>query len=191
MCCGGEVLRDGRCYSIMINFGAAGLSMSKTGLGIAGLFAVVISFVITFWSLTDNHRLNWNVTDEVTLAAAAAAAGYRTSADMGGNVDTLVRLDTQKVIANGWAADTAGDGSPLTLNAFARGSNIAVFWTDGARPDITAGFIANYPKANPDRVRNTKFITTFSCTAGAKLLVVVTSTNKRYAWLKPHSLVCP
>ena len=98
---------------------------------VGGLVVLVGSFLITNWILSRNEGLNWKFTDEASLAAAAKTAGYHSSKDLGGHVDTIVPIGDGKVRATGWAADISGDGSPITLNAFVNGRNIATFNTDG------------------------------------------------------------
>ena len=157
---------------------------------VGGLVVLVGSFLITNWILSRNDGLNWKFTDDASLAAAAKAAGYHLSKDLGGHVDTVVRIDTRHVKANGWAADFSGDGSPITLMAFVDGRNIATFRTEGARADITALIKAN-PNANPNAAKNTPFATSFSCAAGDKLFVVAATVTKSYLLLTPQPIVCP
>ena len=157
---------------------------------VGGLIVLVGSFLITNWILSRNDGVNWKFTDEASLAAAAKAAGYHLSKDLGGHVDTVARIDSGNVRANGWAVDLSGDGTPISLSAFVNGRNMATFRTDGQRPDITAGVKAN-PKANPDAAKNTQFDRSFSCAAGDKLSIVATSATKSYLLLPPQPAVCP
>jgi hypothetical protein len=157
---------------------------------VCGLAVLVGSFLITNWILSRNEGLNWKFTDEASLAAVAKAAGYHTSPNLAGHVDTVVQIGGGKIRANGWAVDLSGDGTPITLSAYINGHNIATFRTDGPRTDITAAVKAN-PKASPSATKNTQFVANFSCAAGDKLFVVATSATKSYLLLKPELLVCP
>ncbi len=82
---------------------------------VGGLVVLVGSFLITNWILSRNDGVNWKFTDEASLAAAAKAAGYHPSKDLGGHVDTVARIDGGKVRVNGWAVDISGDGTPINL----------------------------------------------------------------------------
>ena len=63
---------------------------------VGGLVVLVGSFLITNWFLSRNDGVNWKFTDEASLAAAAKAAGYHLSKDLGGHVDTVARNRQQK-----------------------------------------------------------------------------------------------
>jgi hypothetical protein len=157
---------------------------------VGGLVVLVGSFLITNWILSRNDGVNWKFTDEASLATAAKAAGYQPSKDLGGHVDTVARIGPGRVRANGWAADLAGDGSPIALNVFINGREVAAFRTKGPRPDITAGINAN-PNASPDAAKNTLFVSELSCASGDMLFVVATTAKKSYALLPPAPTPCP
>jgi hypothetical protein len=165
--------------------------MQRIGFLLGGLAVLVGSFLITNWILSKNEGLNWRFTDEASLDAAATAAGFRSSKDLSGSVDIVVRVDNKKVTAMGWALDIFGDGTPINLNAFVNGQNIAVFRTDGPRTDITEGIIKPNPKANPNSANNTQFIASFSCAPGDKLFVVATTATRSYLLLPYQPAVCP
>jgi hypothetical protein len=59
--------------------------MQKIGFLLSGLIVLVGSFVITNRILSVNDNLDWNFTDEATLAAAANAAGFHLSQDFSGD----------------------------------------------------------------------------------------------------------
>jgi hypothetical protein len=157
---------------------------------VGGLVVLVGSFLVTNWILSRNDGVSWKFTDESSLAAAAKAAGYQPSQDMVGHVDGVVRIGDGKITANGWAADVTSNGSPITLNAYVKGRNVATFWTNGPRPDITALLKAN-PKANANAAKNTRFEVSFSCIAGDKFFVVATTLTKNYLLLEPRPGICP
>lgn len=157
---------------------------------VGGLVILVGSFLITNWILSRNDVPNWKFNDEASLDAAAKAAAYHKSNDLGGHVDSVIRLDAGNVRADGWAADITGDGAPVTLDIFAQGRDIAAFPTDGPRADVTASLKAN-PKASGSSSKNTKFTAGFACPTGEKLFVVASSPTKSYALLGPQPLLCP
>jgi hypothetical protein len=165
--------------------------MQRIGFLLGGFFVLVGSFLITNWILSKNEGFNWRFTNEASLDAAATAAGFRSSKDLRGFVDTVVRIDNEKVSANGWVVDISGDGSPINLSAFVNGQNIATFRTDGPRPDITEGVIKPNPKANPNSANNTKFIASFPCAPGDKLDIVATTATRSYFPVPYPPAVCP
>jgi hypothetical protein len=164
--------------------------MRIVGYVLGGIIILVGSFLITSWILSTNDPQNWKFTDDASLATAAAAAGYQSSADIIGYVDGVTRIDAGKFTINGWAADISGDGAPIALTVFANGRGIASFRTDGPRPDVTAAIKTN-PKANAGAAKSTQYISTLSCRSGDKLVVIATTASKRYGLLVPHPYTCP
>jgi len=164
--------------------------MNRIGLLVVGLVVLVCAFFVTDWILSMNKSLNWKFTDEASLDAAANTAGYHKSNDLGGHVDSVRRLDGGHVRADGWAADITGDGSPIAIDIYAGGRDVAALRTDGPRADVTAALKANL-KASVSSSKNTKFTSDFECPTGEKLFVVASTTTKGYALLGPQPLLCP
>jgi hypothetical protein len=166
--------------------------MRKIGFMLGGLVVLVGSFLITNWILSKNNEgLNWRFTNEATLAAAATAAGFHSSKDLSGSVDAVVRIDNEKVRANGWVVDLSGDGTPIKLSAFVNGLNIATFDTDGPRLDVTEKIIKPNLRANQNSAKNTQFKASFPCAPGAKLFVVATTATRSYLLLPHQPAACP
>jgi len=165
--------------------------MQRIGFLLGGMVVLVGSFLITNWILSNNEGLNWRFTDEASLEAAATAAGFHSSKDLSGFMEGVVRVDNEKVRANGWVVDISGDGTPIDLSAFVNGQNIATFRTDGPRPDVSETIIKPNPKANPNSANNVQFIASFSCAPGDKLFVVATTATRNYILLPYQPSVCP
>jgi hypothetical protein len=165
--------------------------MNKVGFFVIALVVLIGGFFVTNWILSINQPVpDWKFTDDASLAVAAKAAGFRSSADIIGYVDSVSRIDPGNVTVGGWAANLSGDGAPMTLMVFVDGHRAAYFRTDGARPDVTA-LIKGNPQANPDASKNTLYASSFSCPVGGQFFVVAITKDKRYAPLITHPHICP
>jgi hypothetical protein len=128
------------------------------------------------------------VPDEKILSAAAKAAGLRPSDTLRGYIDKTNRLNNDEVKINGWAADLAGQGKPITILVFADGRNVLLTQTKGARSDV-----ANSLKLSDAAATNVAFESKLSCGTGQALFVVAVTESNSYAALAhaPGPILCP
>jgi hypothetical protein len=126
------------------------------------------------------------VSDDASLAAAATAAGFHISNDVKGYADGILRLDDQKVRIAGWAANVAGDRTPLELTVFLNGVDVSEIQTKGERPDVTQAL-----KLSTATAQNVGFEGVVSCNPGDKIIIVVTTSSNKYLPLDPRPISCP
>jgi hypothetical protein len=127
---------------------------------------------------------SWSAWDERSLTMSAARAGFAHSSDIKGNVDSAIRLPDGQVRIFGWVVDVAGNGSPLTVIAFADTEAKLEARTQGSRPDVAANL-----KLPPEKTAHVAFEGTLSCKKGQGILVAAISQNNRFAPLPARS--CP
>jgi hypothetical protein len=173
---------------------------------VIALVAVVVlvgSFLTTLWLLgpgtpqevetarTSNEAAvlaAYLVPDEKILSAAAKAAGLQPSDNIRGYIDNISRLSNDEVKINGWAADLAGQGKPITILVFADGKNVLLTQTKGVRLDV-----ANSLKLPDAAATNVAFEGLLSCRARQALFVVAVTKSNSYAALghAPGPILCP
>src|SRR5437870_5748043 len=127
------------------------------------------------------------VPNKEILSGAATAAGLHRPDKLSGNVAGVTRLNKDQVRIGGWAADSIGQGTPITVLVFADGKNVFATQTKGARSDV-----ANALKLSDAAAANVAFGGVLSCSPRQSLFVVAVTQGNLYAMLG-HSgpLVCP
>jgi hypothetical protein len=172
-------------------------------VAVLGISALVGSFLLTLWltapgtppankaeppSLAVEVLAAHLVPDERILRAAAKAAGLQPSDQLRGFIDEVARLDRAQVKIRGWAADLAGQGTPITVLVFANGRNTLGTQTKGSRPDVAQAL--NLSEAGAS---NVEFEGALSCAPGEPLFVVAVTQNNMYAALNQATrpLSCP
>jgi hypothetical protein len=159
---------------------------------IAGAIMFIASFLIvvrmTRPTLTPNHKIEQlaasQVSDFGSLMKAVKAAGLKGGRDVRGSLDEIKRVSELQVQVKGWAADIAGDGSPLTILAFAGGRNRLMVETSGQHPDIGA-----LVGLSGRLAENVAFYGLLSCNRGEKILIVAVTSGNSYNQF--GSRVCP
>lgn len=139
------------------------------------------SFEVSQESLDPAHLLaNQSISDEQALGAAAAQLGLRPSRYMHGYVDWLERIPDGSVKLGGWAVDTNGDGSPLSLVIFAQGKGLPVVPTIGERPDVKDAY-----RLADRQSENLAFVvvspSSIACGPTDNFVVVAVNNKKEYA----------
>lgn len=109
------------------------------------------------------------------LQEAAAAAGLRLSRRFIFSIDSIVRIDAQRVTMDGWVADTDGDGTPLDVIIFVGGSAVAAAATKGEIPGVTRYYHLGFGAE-----KNIAFQLTFPCRAGQQPVVAGIGPKERY-----------
>jgi hypothetical protein len=104
---------------------------------------------------------------------------------MKGVVDGISRTK-DNVMAIGWLADPAGDGTSLTILVFVGGKNVAATQTRGERPDVTKALGLASGAA-----QNVAFEASFSCRSGDRPIIVGLGPNKEYYNFPLSSPQCP
>jgi hypothetical protein len=172
-------------------------------VAVLGITALVSSFFLTLWltapgmppankaeppSLAAEILAAYLVPDERILRAAAKAAGLQPSDKLRGFIDEVARLDRRQVKIRGWAADLAGQGTPITVLVFANGRNTLGIETRGPRPDVAQALNLSGAGAS-----NVAFEGRLSCAPGEPLFVVAVTQNNFYAALNQTAppLGCP
>jgi len=161
---------------------------------VAAAVSLVASFFITLW-LTEPDRIDHAnadanidgverlrrslVYDSRTLSSAAQAAGLVPLENVRGNIDEINRLPDGQVRMIGWAADTRGDGSPLTVIAFAGGRGTLLGRTDGPRDDVTKD-----QKLSQAAARHVAIVGSVQCERGQTIVIVAINKNGAYAPIK-------
>src|SRR5262249_51285592 len=99
-------------------------------VGVIGAGILTASFFVTLWltepvtppsiqSAPPNKGAEilaaYLVPDEGILSSAARAAGFQASDKLAGYVEGVARLNKDQVKISGWAADTTGQGTPITI----------------------------------------------------------------------------
>jgi activator of HSP90 ATPase len=158
-------------------------------LGFGGAAILIASFGFTYW-LTEPDSPEAakiksfaasTISDEVTLRAAAAAAGLVNSTSIKGNVDELRRIDANKVRIVGWTAETSSlmpKASPITVMGFSAGKNVFTVETIGERRDVTVA-----QKLTNEAAKNVVFSSSLTCSTQEKLLIVSAALSGTYAIL--------
>ena len=128
------------------------------------------------------------VPNEEILSGAATAAGLQRSDKLSGYVDGVTRLNKDQVRIGGWAADSIGQGTPITVLVFADGKNVFATQTKGARSDV-----ADALKLSAAAAANVAFEGVLSCGPGQTLFAVAVTQSNLYAALGHAAgpLVCP
>jgi hypothetical protein len=116
------------------------------------------------------------ITSQSTLAAAARKAGFERSEHVRGHIDAFKRLDAVRAEIVGWAADRRGDGSPLTIVAFAGGRGSVLGKTQGPRDDVTKELKLSAAAAKNVGVRGA-----IECKPGERVVVVAISWGYAYS----------
>src|SRR5262245_30892597 len=111
-------------------------TMRRAVIWSVGVAALVGGFLTTLWLTEPIPQPNIETTapnkgaailaaylvpDEGILSAAAKAAGLQASDKLNGYIDEVTRLNKDQVKIAGWAADTIGQGTPITVLVFADG----------------------------------------------------------------------
>jgi hypothetical protein len=109
------------------------------------------------------------------LTEAAAEAGLRLSRRFTSSVDSIVRIDAQRVTMDGWLADTDGDGTPLDVLVFVGGTMVAAAATKGEVPGAAREY-----RFGRDAEKNIAFRLTFPCRAGERPVVAGLGPKERY-----------
>ena len=160
-----------------------------------GATVLILSFGITLWltepEVPQAEKIKLlaasDVSDEVTLTAAAVAAGLQNSSYVKGHIDALSRIDATNVNISGWATETItiiSKGAPINVMVFSGGRNVLTVETKGERPDVTSTFNLSDLAA-----KNVTFAGRLECRSGQKLLVVAATLSGTYASLGTVS--CP
>ena len=158
---------------------------------ISGACAAAMAFVVVLW-LTSPVTLppgvailaSATVSDATGLMAAVQTAGLRGTPDVKGEIESITRIDNERVTIKGWAVDKTGSSSQLTIVAFAGGTHVLTTVTDGPRRDIARMFALSDARA-----RNVSFEASFACGPGQNLLVIAVSYDHTYSQFR--SLACP
>jgi hypothetical protein len=140
-------------------------------------------------STTDNRsdaeRLaGYPISDSSDLAKSAQNANLILSRRLSGWVDAIRRIDEREVELSGWAADRAGDSTPLEVLIFVAGRLVATTQTKGERPDVTAAIHLGFGARS-----NVGLAANFTCRTGDQPIVVVLGKEKQYVPLQ--SAPCP
>ena len=158
---------------------------------ISGACAAALAFVIVLWltsPVTPPPAVailaSATVSDATGLMAAVQTAGLRGTPEVKGEIESITRIDNERVRIKGWAVDKTGSSSQLTIIAFAGGTHVLTTVTDGPRRDI-----AQMLALSDARARNVSFEANFACRSGQNLLVVAVSYDHTYSQFR--SLSCP
>jgi hypothetical protein len=116
--------------------------------------------------------------------AAVQTAGLRGTPEVKGEIESITRIDNERVTIKGWAVDKTGSSSQLTIVAFAGGTHVLTTVTSGVRNDVAQMFALSGASA-----RNISFEASFACGPGQTLLVVAVSYDHTYSQFR--SLACP
>jgi len=109
------------------------------------------------------------------LMAAVKAAGLKGTPDVKGGIDEITRLDNDRVMLRGWAADVSDRYSPLAVMVFVDGRYQLTMETDGRRPEIAAALgLSDAASAN------VAFEGAPTCARGQRLIVVAVAQSGVY-----------
>jgi hypothetical protein len=158
---------------------------------ISGVFVTALAFTVVLW-LTGplppppgvSILASATVSDATSLMAAVQTAGLRGAPDVKGAIESITRIDDERVTIKGWAVDKSGSSPQLTIIAFAGGTHALTTVTNGPRKDIAQMFALSGAGA-----RNVSFEASFACGPGQNLLVVAVSYDHTYSQFR--SLACP
>ncbi len=156
---------------------------------IAGAVAAPLTFVVALWLTSPGPvpgvttLMNATVSDPSSLMVAVQTAGLRGTSDVRGAIEETRRIDGERVMIRGWAADATSSGSALSVIAFAGRAHMltpaAGTFTEFARLVGLSGAGA----------ANISFRGTLACTRSEKIVVVAVTADRRYSQFR--SLVCP
>lgn len=157
----------------------------------SGACAAALAFAVVLW-LTGpappppgvSILASATVSDATSLMAAVQTAGLRGTPDVKGAIESITRIDDERVTIKGWAVDKGGSGPQLTIIAYAGGTHALTTVTNGPRKDIAQMFALSGAGA-----RNVSFEASFACGPGQNLLVVAVSYGHTYSQFR--SLACP
>jgi hypothetical protein len=158
---------------------------------ISGAFAAALAFAVVLWLTSPVPPPpgaaileSATVSDATSLMAAVQTAGLRGTPDVKGAIESITRIDNERVTMKGWAVDKTGSSSQLTIIAFAGGTHVLTTVTNGPRKDVAQMFALSDAGA-----RNVSFVASFTCGPGQNLLVVAVSYDHTYSQFR--SLACP
>ena len=159
----------------------------------AGGISLVLSFVVTMQITKPSRPLSPGLTalmgsvvsDSRTLMAAVKAAGLKGSSKVKGSIDEVKRLDGDRVLVKGWAAEIGNSGTPLSVIFFADGKSQLTVETEGQHPDVAQALgLSDAPAA-----MNVSFQGRLACSRGQKLMVVAVTSSDSYGQF--GSRACP
>jgi hypothetical protein len=158
---------------------------------ISGACAAALAFAVVLWLTSPVTPppgvailASATVSDATSLMAAVQTAGLRGTPDLKGAIESIARIDNDRVTIKGWAVDKTGSSSQLTIVAFAGGAHVLTTMTNGPRKDIAQML------ALTDRgARNVSFQASLACSPGQTLLLVAVSYDHTYSQFR--SLACP
>ncbi len=155
---------------------------------VAAAVSLAAGFFITLWltepdtidpvnataNLDPIERLTRSqVYDNASLASAARAAKLVPVDTVRGHIDETSRLPDGQVRMAGWAANLLGDGTPLTVIAFAAGRGTVLGRTDGPRDDVTTD-----QRLSAAAARHVKIAGLVQC--GRREAIVVSGSRERH-----------
>jgi hypothetical protein len=158
---------------------------------ISGACAAALAFAVVLWLTSPVAPpagvailASATVSDATSLMAAVQTAGLRGTPDVKGAIDSIARIDDERVTIKGWAVDKTGSSFQLAIVAFAGGTHVLTTVTNGPRKNIAQMFALSDTGA-----RNVSFEASFACTPGQTLLLVAVSYDHTYSQFR--SLACP
>jgi len=161
---------------------------------VAAAASLAAGFFITLWltepdttdpvnaaaNLDPIERLTRSqVYDNASLVSAARAAKLVPVDTVRGHIDEISRLPDGQVRMAGWAANPFGDGTPLTVIAFAGGRGTLLGTTDGPREDVTKALGLSAAAA-----KNVKIAGLVQCERREAIVVVAIDKDGAYASIK-------
>lgn len=168
---------------------AARALLTRPATWLAAVLAAPLAFLVTLWLTSPEPPYPWvatlanaTVSDTTGLMAAVQTAGLRGTSDVKGAIEEMSRVDGERVLIRGWAADATSSASPLTVIAFAGSAHVLT--PANATSSDTAHFAGLSGIAT-----TTSFNGTFACKRGEKLIVVAVTAERKYSQFR--SLVCP
>jgi hypothetical protein len=116
--------------------------------------------------------------------AAVQTAGLRGTSDVKGVIESLSRIDDQRVTVTGWAVDRTASSPWLTIIAFAGGRHAMTAVTNGPRKDV-----AQMLGLSDASARSVAFEATVACSPNQNLIIVAITADRTYSQFR--SLTCP
>lgn len=158
---------------------------------ISGALAAPLAFTVVLWLTRPDATppgvaalATATVSDATSLMAAVQTAGLRGALDLRGAVESLKRIDNERVTIKGWAVDRNASSSSLTIVAYAGGPHVLTTATNEPRKEVAEMFGLSDAAA-----RNVSFEATFTCGSGQNLVVLAVTADRTYSQFR--SLVCP
>lgn len=158
---------------------------------VSGACAAALAFAVVLWLTSPVTPPpgaaileSATISDATSLMAAVQTAGLRGTPDVKGEIESITRIDNERVTIKGWAVDKTGSSSQLTIIAFAGGTHVLTTVTNGPRKNIAQMFALSDAGA-----RNVSFEASFTCSPGQNLRVVAVSYDHTYSQF--GSLACP